>query len=111
LASEPFCLSDFENAALYRGGVFFESAHAGRRKCVSLACDQVAAPLEALMGLAAGTGHLRTRTDPRDQALCEARECYTHLAREWAKRLPDSRVIAFSATGKTAFHQAFPTSA
>lgn len=161
----------------------------GRHKYVSLASEQVAQTLEALMGLAAGTGHLHTRTGPRDQALREARVCYNHLAgdmgillydrllaqgwlrddpefpaltdtgadrmralgldiaalqstrrpicracldwserrthlagglgqalldmmltRGWATRLPDSRVIAFSATGKTAFHRAFPAS-
>jgi hypothetical protein len=139
------------------------------------------------MGLAAGSGHLRSRTGPRDQALREARVCYDHLAgdmgillydrllaqgwlrdhpefpvvtvrgadhlttlgldipelqgdrrpicracldwserrshlagglgqalldmmlaRGWARRLPDSRVIQFSPTGKTAFHRAFP---
>jgi len=32
------------------------------------------------MGLAAGQGHLRTRTGPRDDALREARVCYNHLA-------------------------------
>ena len=32
------------------------------------------------MGLAAGAGHLRTRTGPKDAALREARVCYNHLA-------------------------------
>jgi len=162
----------------------------GRHKYASLASDQVAGTLESLMGLAAGAGHLRTRTGPRDQALREARVCYNHLAgdmgillydrlltqdwlrddpafpvltltgaerlaslgldiaslqaarrpicracldwserrshlagglgqalldmilaRGWARRAPDSRVIEFSKTGKTAFHRAFPASA
>ncbi|UWR22074.1 helix-turn-helix transcriptional regulator [Sulfitobacter sp. S190] len=52
----------------------------GRHRYVSLAGPQVAAVLEALMGLAAGQGHLRTRTGPRDAALREARVCYNHLA-------------------------------
>lgn len=34
------------------------------------------------MGLAAGAGHLRTRTGPRDAALREVRICYIHLAGE-----------------------------
>jgi DNA-binding transcriptional ArsR family regulator len=53
---------------------------AGRHKYVSLAGPEVAAVLEALMGLAAGAGHLRTRTGPADNALREARVCYNHLA-------------------------------
>lgn len=52
----------------------------GRHRYVSLAGPEVAAVLEALMGLAAGQGHLRTRTGPRDAALREARVCYNHLA-------------------------------
>ncbi|MGD9863802.1 MAG: transcriptional regulator, partial [Pseudodonghicola sp.] len=38
--------------------------------------------LEALMGLAAGSGHLRSRTGPKDDALRHARVCYNHLAGE-----------------------------
>lgn len=52
----------------------------GRHKYVSLAGPEVADVLEALMGLAAGAGHLRTRTGPADSALREARVCYNHLA-------------------------------
>ena len=54
----------------------------GRHKYVSLADADVANVLEALMGLAAGAGHLRTRTGPADVALREARVCYNHLAGE-----------------------------
>jgi len=54
----------------------------GRHKYISLAGSHVAEVLEALMGLAAGQGHLRTRTGPRDTALREARVCYNHLAGE-----------------------------
>ncbi|MEH6648227.1 ArsR/SmtB family transcription factor [Sulfitobacter sp.] len=53
---------------------------AGRHRYVSLSGPEVAAVLEALMGLAAGKGHLRTQTGPRDAALREARVCYNHLA-------------------------------
>ncbi|MBV2359003.1 ArsR family transcriptional regulator [Thalassococcus sp. CAU 1522] len=52
----------------------------GRHKYVTLGSDAVAGVLEALMGLSAGTGHLRTRTGPRDSALRQARVCYNHLA-------------------------------
>ncbi|KMW60434.1 Transcriptional regulator, ArsR family [Candidatus Rhodobacter oscarellae] len=52
----------------------------GRHKYFAIASDEVAAVLEALMGLAAGSGHLRTRLGPRDTALREARVCYNHLA-------------------------------
>lgn len=52
----------------------------GRHKYYALARSQVATALEALMGIAAGQGQLRTRTGPRDAALREARVCYNHLA-------------------------------
>lgn len=54
----------------------------GRHRYFALASDDVAATLEALMGLAAGQGHARTRTGPRDPALRHARVCYNHLAGE-----------------------------
>jgi DNA-binding transcriptional ArsR family regulator len=52
----------------------------GRHKYFTLGGDDVGHALEALMGLAAGAGHLRTRTGPKDEALREARICYNHLA-------------------------------
>lgn len=52
----------------------------GRHKYFTLGGDDVGHALEALMGLAAGAGHLRTRTGPKDDALREARVCYNHLA-------------------------------
>lgn len=52
----------------------------GRHKYFTLGGEDVGHVLEALMGLAAGAGHLRTRTGPRDAALREARVCYNHLA-------------------------------
>ncbi|MGC1497120.1 MAG: winged helix-turn-helix domain-containing protein [Sulfitobacter sp.] len=54
----------------------------GRHKYFTLGGDDVGHALEALMGLAAGAGHLRTRTGPKDEALREARVCYNHLAGE-----------------------------
>ncbi|MGC1506067.1 MAG: winged helix-turn-helix domain-containing protein [Sulfitobacter sp.] len=52
----------------------------GRHKYFTLGGDDVGHALEALMGLAAGAGHLRTRTGPKDAALRAARVCYNHLA-------------------------------
>lgn len=54
----------------------------GRHKYFSLASDEVGHLLEALMGFAAGSGHLRTRTGPKNDALRKARVCYNHLAGE-----------------------------
>jgi len=52
----------------------------GRHRYYALSGPDVAATLESLMGLAAGHGHLRTQTGPKDAALREARVCYNHLA-------------------------------
>jgi DNA-binding transcriptional ArsR family regulator len=62
----------------------------GRHKYFALATDDVAHVLEALMGLAAGAGHLRKRTGPKDESLRKARVCYNHLAGEMGTRLYDS---------------------
>ena len=64
----------------------------GRHNYFTLANDQVAKVLEALMGLAAGSGYLRTRTGPRNTALKKARVCYNHLAGEMGTRLFDHLV-------------------
>ncbi|MEQ6204611.1 winged helix-turn-helix domain-containing protein [Sulfitobacter sp. HNIBRBA2951] len=66
-------------AKLEAGGLT-HARKSGRHKYISLSGPEVAGVLEALMGLAAGQGHLRTRTGPRDDALREARVCYNHLA-------------------------------
>ena len=68
-------------AKLEEGGLT-HCRKSGRHKYFTLAGAEVATVLEALMGLAAGQGHLRTRTGPRDVALREARVCYNHLAGE-----------------------------
>ncbi|WP_332719563.1 ArsR/SmtB family transcription factor [Pelagibacterium mangrovi] len=52
----------------------------GRHRYFALASSEVASALETLMGLAARSGHLRTRTGPADTALRNARVCYNHLA-------------------------------
>lgn len=62
----------------------------GRHKYFSLANNQVAHVLEGLMGLAAGSGHLRTRTGPKDAELRRARVCYNHLAGDMGTRMFDS---------------------
>jgi|SRR6185312_4005888 len=64
----------------------------GRHKYFSLASDDVASVLEGLMGLAAGSGHLRSRTGPKDPALRKARVCYNHLAGDMGIQLFDSLV-------------------
>lgn len=52
----------------------------GRHKYFALADGDVAAVLEALMGLAAGQGGTRMRVGPKDPTLRQARVCYNHLA-------------------------------
>lgn len=62
----------------------------GRHRYYRLTGDDVAAVLEVLTVLAARTGHLRTRTGPKDPALRRARVCYDHLAGELGVRMFDS---------------------
>ncbi|TDT78006.1 ArsR family transcriptional regulator [Litoreibacter halocynthiae] len=62
----------------------------GRHHYFRLADTDVAGVLEALMGLAAAKGQLRTRTGPRDPELRRARVCYNHLAGEVGVMLYDS---------------------
>lgn len=52
----------------------------GRHRYFQLADEEVGRTLEALAGLSASKGHLRTRTGPKDPALRNARICYDHLA-------------------------------
>jgi DNA-binding transcriptional ArsR family regulator len=56
----------------------------GRHRYYALSGEDVAGVLEALMGLAARTGHTRVRTGPKEPALRRARVCYDHLAGELA---------------------------
>lgn len=65
----------------------------GRHKYFSLANNDVAHVLEALMGLAAGAGHLRTRTGPKDAFLRKARVCYNHLAGDMGTEFFDALSI------------------
>lgn len=62
----------------------------GRHSYFRLDGEDVAALMEALMGVAARAGHLRVRPGPRDPAMRKARVCYDHLAGEMGVRLYDS---------------------
>ncbi len=76
-------------ARLREGGLLQEQRQ-GRHKYLSLAGENVAAALEALMGLAARTGQMRTRPGPKDEALRKARVCYNHLAGAMGTQLLDA---------------------
>lgn len=76
-------------ARLTTGGLTKVSRQ-GRHRYVSLASDQVAQVLESLMGLAASSGHLRSRPGPREPALRRARVCYDHLAGEMGTQMMDA---------------------
>ena len=77
----------------------------GRHKYFSLASEDVAQVLEALMGLAAGAGHLRRRPGPRDPALRQARVCYNHLAGDMGIQLYDSMTArGFLRSARDALH-------
>lgn len=78
-------------AKLHAGGLVRDRKQ-GRHKYFSLASADVAEALEVLMGLAAGAGHLRTRTGPKDSALRRARICYNHLAGDMGVQLFDSLI-------------------
>ncbi len=71
------------------GGGLLRPRKQGRHKYFSLASDEVAHVLEGLMGLAAGSGHLRRRTGPKDADLRRARVCYNHLAGDMGTRMFD----------------------
>ena len=64
---------------LEKGGLLLPVKQ-GRHRYYRLSGPDVADVLERLMGLAARTGHVRTRTGPRDPEMRSARVCYDHLA-------------------------------
>ena len=66
-------------AKLESGGLLTPEKQ-GRHRYFRISGEEVAAALEALMGLAAYAGHQRVRTGPKDPAMREARVCYDHLA-------------------------------
>jgi DNA-binding transcriptional ArsR family regulator len=76
---------------LFDGGMV-AARKQGRHKYFELASPKVAETIEALMGLAADSGHLRTSTGPRDEALRAARRCYNHLAGSAGVQLYESMV-------------------
>jgi DNA-binding transcriptional ArsR family regulator len=78
-------------AKLETGGLVRQRKQ-GRHRYYALAGDHVASVLEALLGLAASQGHLRTRTGPRDEAMRRARVCYNHLAGEAGIQMYDSLI-------------------
>ena len=71
-------------------GGLIASVRQGRHRYFRLAGEDVVLLIEALMGVAARAGHLRTRPGPRDPAMRKARICYDHLAGEMGVRLYDS---------------------
>jgi DNA-binding transcriptional ArsR family regulator len=66
-------------ARLEAGGLLTPETQ-GRHRYFRLRSADVAAGLEALLGLAAHAGHFRTRSAPKDPAMRAARVCYDHLA-------------------------------
>lgn len=76
-------------ARLHEGGLL-RARKQGRHKYFALASTEVAGVLEALMGLAADAGHLRSGTGPKDKALRQARICYNHLAGDMGVQMFDS---------------------
>lgn len=61
-------------------GQLLQMRKQGRHKYFALAHADVAATIEALMGLVAGQDVARTRTGPKDASMRHARVCYNHLA-------------------------------
>jgi DNA-binding transcriptional ArsR family regulator len=64
-------------------------ASQGRHRYYGLAGPQVAAMLEAIMGVADAVGPKRARPGPKDGAMRQARICYDHLAGEMGVALYD----------------------
>ena len=64
---------------LQEGGLIIQQKQ-GRHRYFRLSGPDVAELLERLMGLAARTGHARTRPGPKEPAMRRARVCYDHLA-------------------------------
>lgn len=76
-------------ARLTEGGLLKQHKQ-GRHKYLALAGDEIGRLLELLMGVAAGAGHLCSRTGPADPALRHARVCYNHLAGDLGTQLFDA---------------------
>ena len=78
-------------AKLEDGGLIAQQKQ-GRHRYFRLSGPDVADVLERLMGLAARTGHARTRPGPREPAMRRARVCYDHLAGDLGVQAFDSLV-------------------
>src|SRR6185312_12505911 len=98
-------------ARLETGGLLTQRKQ-GRHRYYALSGEDVAGVLEALMGLAARTGHTRVRTGPKEPALRKARVCYDHLAGELAVSMlehltargfvsEDGDALSLTPTGRT----------
>lgn len=74
---------------LEAGGLISAVAQ-GRHRYFRLADAEVARMLEVLMGVAARSGHLRTRPGPSDAMIRKARVCYDHLAGEMGVAMFDA---------------------
>ena len=75
-------------AKLSAGGLVTAETQ-GRHRYYRLAGRQVAAMIEAIMGVAATSGPQRARPGPRDASMREARVCYDHLAGRQAVAMLD----------------------
>ena len=86
---------------LTAGGLIAQEKQ-GRHRYFKLSGPDVAQVLEALMGLAERTGHVRVRTGPKDPQLRRARVCYDHLAGDMGVAMFDAleqkRLIATDST-------------
>lgn len=71
-------------------GALITARKQGRCVYYALASAEVAELLEAMAGIAAGAGHLRTRPGPKDEAMRRARVCYDHLAGDLGVAMLDS---------------------
>jgi len=78
-------------AKLQEGGLVTQQKQ-GRHRYFRLSGPDVADVLERLMGLAARTGHARTRPGPKEPAMRRARVCYDHLAGDLGVQAFDSLV-------------------
>jgi DNA-binding transcriptional ArsR family regulator len=80
-------------AKLESGGLI-AALKQGRHRYFRLAHPDIAEMLEKMMGVAARTGHVRTRPGPSDPLIRKARVCYDHLAGEMAVALYDAMLHA-----------------
>ena len=78
--------------AKLEAGSLIAAVKQGRHRYFRLSGADVAEMLEAMMGVAARAGHLRTRPGPSDPVIRKARVCYDHLAGEMGVALFDALV-------------------